>query len=66
MAPLRYASWVDELFDEVAADLELPAVRLRDRGQPYEIEDIDNCGWATTLAAPSQAKTSHPPVIETA
>jgi hypothetical protein len=46
------AGWVDELFEEVAADLELPAGRLRDDGQPYEIEAIDNCAWATTLAAP--------------
>jgi hypothetical protein len=46
------AGWVDELFKEVAADLELPAIRLRDDGQPYEIDDIDNCGWARTLAAP--------------
>jgi hypothetical protein len=44
--------WVDDLFEEVAADLELPAVRLDDDGQPYEIDDIDNCGWASTLAAP--------------
>jgi len=35
-----------------AADLNLPAARLHDDGQPYEIEDIDNCGWAETLAAP--------------
>ena len=44
--------WVDDLFEEVAADLELPAVRLHDDGQPYEIDDIDNCGWARMLAAP--------------
>jgi hypothetical protein len=30
----------------------LPAVRLRDDGQPYEIEEIDHCEWASTLAAP--------------
>jgi hypothetical protein len=44
--------WVDELFEEVAADLEVPELRLRDDGQPYEIDDIDNCEWARTLAAP--------------
>jgi hypothetical protein len=46
------AGWVDELFKEVAADLELPPIRLRDDGQPYEIDDIDNAGWARRLAAP--------------
>jgi len=46
------AAWIDELFEELAASLELPAGRLRDDGQPYEIEDIDNCAWARTLAAP--------------
>ena len=46
------AGWVDELFEEVAADLELPSVRLDDDGQPYDVDDIDNCGWARTLAAP--------------
>ena len=30
----------------------LPAGRLRDDGQPYELEGIDNCTWARTLAAP--------------
>lgn len=43
--------WVDDLFEEVAADLELPEDRLHDDGLPYEIDDIDNCGWAKTLAA---------------
>lgn len=46
------AGWVEPLFAEVAAGLTLPAVRLRDDGQPYEIDDIDNCAWAKTLAAP--------------
>jgi hypothetical protein len=44
--------WVETLFNEVAADLTLPVARLRDDGQPYEIDDIDNCEWATMLAAP--------------
>jgi hypothetical protein len=44
--------WVDDLFEEVAADLELPEVRLHDDGLPYEIDDIDNCEWARTLARP--------------
>jgi hypothetical protein len=46
------ASWIEPLFTEVAVDLELPAVRLQDDGRPYEIDDIDNCAWAETLAAP--------------
>ena len=46
------AGWVDELFLEVADDLKLPAAKLRDDGQAYELDDIDNCGWARTLAAP--------------
>jgi hypothetical protein len=44
--------WVDDLFEEVAADLELPDARLHDDGLPYEIDDIDKCEWARTLAAP--------------
>lgn len=44
--------WVEQLFSEVAVDLELPATRLKDTGQPYELNDMDNCGWARTLAAP--------------
>jgi hypothetical protein len=46
------AGWVEELFTEVAAALQVPADRLHDDGQPYELEDIDNCGWARALAAP--------------
>jgi hypothetical protein len=46
------AAWVEELFLELARDLKLPAARLRDDGQPYELDDIGNCGWARTLAVP--------------
>ncbi|MBO0759287.1 MAG: hypothetical protein J2P54_25895 [Bradyrhizobiaceae bacterium] len=46
------AGWVEQLFSEVAADLKLPAARLNDNGQLYELNDMDNCGWARTLAAP--------------
>jgi hypothetical protein len=46
------AEWVEELFTEVAADLEVPPGRLHDDGRPYEIEDIDRCQWASALAAP--------------
>src|SRR5262245_37055453 len=46
------AGWVEQLFLEVAGDLGLPAARLNDNGQPYELNDMDNCGWARTLAAP--------------
>src|SRR5262249_3860576 len=43
---------VDELFSEVATAVKLPATRIHDDGQLYEIDDIDNCAWATALAAP--------------
>lgn len=46
------SGWVELLFSEVAGDLRLPAARLSDNGQPYELNDMDNCGWARTLAAP--------------
>lgn len=46
------AAWVEELFVEVAADLKLPADRLRDDGQPYELDDIGQCEWARVLSAP--------------
>jgi hypothetical protein len=48
----RDVAWVEELFKEVATDLKVPEVRLRDAGQAYELEDIDDCEWARTLAAP--------------
>jgi len=48
----RDAAWIDELFLSVAAALGLPQSRLHDDGQPYELEDIDACPWAKTLAAP--------------
>jgi hypothetical protein len=46
------AGWVEELFSEVAGDLKLPTSRLGDNGQAYELDDMANCGWARTLAAP--------------
>jgi hypothetical protein len=44
--------WVEPLFQEVAMKVGLPAEGIRDGGQPYELDDIENCGWAKTLAAP--------------
>lgn len=44
--------WVEELFSEVAGELKLPVARLRDDGQVYELDDMDNRGWAKTLSAP--------------
>ena len=44
--------WVEPLFKEIATGLGLPPARLQDDGRPYEIGDIDDCGWATLLAAP--------------
>jgi hypothetical protein len=46
------AGWVEELFSEVGDQLHLPAARLRDDGRAYELDDIDNCGWAETIGAP--------------
>src|SRR5690349_5554295 len=37
------AAWADQLFKEIGAELGLPAARLEDDGQRYEIDDIDNC-----------------------
>jgi len=44
--------WVEPLFKEIATGLGLPPAPLQDDGRPYEIGDIDDCGWATLLAAP--------------
>jgi len=44
--------WVEPLFKEIATGLGLSPARLQDDGRPYEIGDIDDCGWATLLAAP--------------
>jgi hypothetical protein len=48
----RDAAWVEELFKEVAADLQVPEARLHDDGQAYELENIDDDEWARTMAAP--------------
>jgi hypothetical protein len=48
----RGAPWVEELFQEVAEKLGLPGDRIRDDGQPYELDDMENCGWAKAIAAP--------------
>jgi hypothetical protein len=46
------AGWVETLFAAVASGIGLPPSRLKDDGRPYELEDIDACQWAKTLAAP--------------
>jgi hypothetical protein len=46
------AGWIEDLFSEVAGQLNLPAARLRDDGQAFELDDMRNCGWARTLSAP--------------
>ena len=46
--------WVEPLFQEVAKKLHLSAEAIKDNGQPYQIEidDLKDCGWAKSLAAP--------------
>jgi hypothetical protein len=46
------ASWVEELFSEVAGDLKLPPAHISDDGKLYELDDMSNCGWAKQLSAP--------------
>jgi hypothetical protein len=46
------AGWVEPLFAEAAAAVGLPASRLADDGQLYELDDMSACGWARPLAAP--------------
>jgi hypothetical protein len=46
------ADWVDKLFEEIAVDIDLPKARLDDDGRPYELDDMQKCGWARVLAAP--------------
>jgi hypothetical protein len=43
--------WVDELFTEVASQLEVPAERILDDGRAYEVSEVE-LGWAARLAAP--------------
>lgn len=45
-------SWVEPLFAELAQTLAVPPDRIRDGGQPYEIEDMGQCQWAEPLSAP--------------
>ena len=44
--------WVESLFQNVATKLGLPAEAISDDGESYELDDIKNCSWAKTLAAP--------------
>ncbi len=48
----RDASWVEPLFQEVAKKLGLQARAISDGGQPYDVDDMGNCGWAKTITAP--------------
>lgn len=45
------ADWVDPLFLEIASDLRLPVDSLQDNGQPYELEDLENVGWAASVGS---------------
>jgi hypothetical protein len=45
-------SWVEPLFAEVAQTLGVPAGRVRDSGEPYELDDMAQCQWAEPLSSP--------------
>jgi hypothetical protein len=45
-------SWVEPLFAEVAQTLAVPSERLRDGGEPYELDDMGQCQWAEPLSSP--------------
>src|SRR5262249_3852409 len=49
---LESKEWVETLFSEIGHRLEIPANRLSDDGQPYELDDIGKCDWAKKLGAP--------------
>ena len=44
--------WIDPLFQELASKLGLPVDAMSDDGKPYELEDMNNCGWAKAISAP--------------
>ena len=46
------AGWVDTLIGKAADSLGVPRASLADDGQPYELDDMANCGWARALSAP--------------
>ncbi len=48
---LKDGKWVEKLFGELGDQLQVPADRLADDGQPYEIEDMAGCDWAKRLGA---------------
>ena len=45
-------AWIEPLFQEIARELRVPAEGFQDDGQPYDLVDMKNCGWAKQLAAP--------------
>ena len=49
---IRSDSWVEPLFMEVVIKLAVSVDRFDDDGQPYELEDTSNCGWAESIAKP--------------
>jgi hypothetical protein len=46
------AAWVEPLFQEIASELRIAGEDIQDDGQPYELDDVKNCGWAKLLAVP--------------
>jgi hypothetical protein len=49
---IQDGQWVETLFGDVAKRLHLPADRLADGGQPYEIDEVSQCDWARELGKP--------------
>jgi hypothetical protein len=45
-------AWVEQLFQEIATGLHLPADAIKDDGTPYGLGDLQNCRWANDLAEP--------------
>jgi hypothetical protein len=45
-------AWIEPLFGEIAGELGVPPEDIKDNGQPYGLDDMQNCDWARLLAAP--------------
>ncbi|MCA9104583.1 MAG: DUF4261 domain-containing protein [Planctomycetales bacterium] len=59
-------SWVESLFREVAAELQLPTGPLDDEGKPHAPGDTDGKEWAERLSAPLGLPAFHLLVIHDA
>lgn len=48
--------WVETLFEDVVEELELPSARFAAESQPFELEDLEQLGWAERVAGPLKLK----------